>query len=391
MGYDEALEWLFSTQKFGIKLGLGNTLRLLEALGNPHHAIPCFHVAGTNGKGSVCAMLDEALRQPNHPVGLYTSPHLVDFTERIRIDGCPASREAVADGLTRLRELTATWSPSPTFFEFTTVLAFDIFRAAGCRTLVIETGMGGRLDATNVVDPVVSVLTPIGMDHAQWLGPTPAAIAGEKAGIIKPGRPAVSAPQIPEVTAVFELAAQSAGSPLSFVTQPWDGPLSLRGPHQRWNASLAMAAMEAACRKTQGFGAAMERVSWPGRFQIVRNKWVLDGAHNPHAAKALAAAWRESFGDTRAPVIFGCLADKDPVEILAELQPIASTFHFVPVASERAADPHALLNPCGTHAHIHESPHEAIRELASAPGPVLISGSLFLVGEVLEILQQGSP
>lgn len=387
MGYDEAIDWLFSTQKFGIKLGLENIRRLLRESGDPHRASPCIHVAGTNGKGSVCAMLDRALRGPGGPVGLYTSPHLVDFAERIRIDGVPVSRESIAGGLGRLRALTESWSPSPTFFEYATALAFDLFRDAGCRILVIETGMGGRLDATNVVDPLVSVLTPIGMDHAQWLGPTPAAIASEKAGIIKPGRPAVSAPQIPEVADVFERAALAAGSSLEFVSEPWPGRVSLHGPHQKWNAALAFAALRAAGLDTGTFSAAIERVSWPGRFQIVGDRWVLDGAHNPHAAKALVGAWREVFGSARAPVIFSCLDDKEPVEILDELRTIAASFHIVPVASERAGDPQALLDMAGPIGRLHPSPAAAIRELSASSGPVLITGSLFLVGEALQILR----
>ncbi|MGA1130574.1 MAG: bifunctional folylpolyglutamate synthase/dihydrofolate synthase, partial [Chthoniobacterales bacterium] len=201
MNFREALAWLYAAQTFGIKLGLENTRRLLSAIGDPQDRMSFIHVAGTNGKGSVCAMLDAVLREGGMRPGLYTSPHLVDFSERIRVGGAPIPDEAVAEGLSLLRASSADWDHQPTFFELATVLAAWWFDRSGVGVAIWETGMGGRLDATNVVTPLVSVIAPVGMDHQQWLGSTPAAIAAEKAGIIKPGIPVVSSPQVEEVRA----------------------------------------------------------------------------------------------------------------------------------------------------------------------------------------------
>ena len=189
MTYEESLGWLYSTQQFGIKLGLDNIRRLLKALGDPHEHLSFLHVAGTNGKGSVCAMLEAILRAADHKTGLYTSPHLIDFRERIRVGGNKIPREATSRGLENLRRLAASWDHSPTFFEFATALALQHFAESDCEFVVLETGMGGRLDATNAVMPVVSVITPIALDHTRWLGKTVAEVAWEKAGIIKPSVP----------------------------------------------------------------------------------------------------------------------------------------------------------------------------------------------------------
>ena len=385
-GYEDALGWLYSTQRFGIKLGLENISRLMQELGNPHLVCPCFHVAGTNGKGSVCAMIAEALRVGGLRVGLYTSPHLVDFAERIRIDGEKVSKGRVAEGLRRLRKLTEGWAVSPTFFEYTTALAFEVFREEGCEVLVVETGMGGRLDATNVVEPEVAVLTPVGIDHARWLGASEVEIAGEKAGIMKAGRRAVSAPQREDVGRVFKRVAEERGVDLVFVDKPWEGELALYGSHQRWNASLAKAALEVAGYEVGGFEDAMRRVRWPGRFQELGGGWVLDGAHNPHALAALVDAWRERFGELRVPVVFGCLADKDSEGMLEVLRPVVSELHLVPVCSERACEPGGLRVPVGIVARRWDDLGKALEEVGRGGSRVLVTGSLFLVGEVLERL-----
>ena len=247
MNYAGALAWLYGTQTFGIKLGLENTLRLLAAAGNPHERLRFLHVAGTNGKGSTCAMMDAILRAAGYRSGLYTSPHLVDFRERIRLDGAMIPEDAVAEGLTLLREAAETRDHAPTFFELTTVLAAWWFARQSPDYVVWETGMGGRLDATNAVTPEVAVITPIGMDHEKWLGDTIEEIAGEKAGVIKSRVPAVSAPQVPEVRAVIEARAADAGMSPVFVSEPWSGEVScLSGSHQRWNAALACSALRAA-------------------------------------------------------------------------------------------------------------------------------------------------
>jgi dihydrofolate synthase/folylpolyglutamate synthase len=384
--YEESLAWLDSTRVFGIKLGLANTRLLLEGLENPQDSLAFFHVAGTNGKGSVCAMLDALLRSAGLRTGLYTSPHLVDFRERIRVDGEKISREAVADGLTKIRAISADWDRQPTFFEITTVLAIAYFAAQGCRAVVLETGMGGRLDATNAVTPAVSVLTPIALDHRQWLGNTIAEIAQEKAGIIKPGVPVVSAPQDASAAEVLEGQAARLGSPLEFVTEPLENvPVRLRGSHQKLNAALAVTAVARAgiALDDVTVRAALADVRWPGRFQIVDHRVVLDGAHNPHAAESLVVNWREHFGQERPVVILGALEDKEYPVIIEKLEGLASEFYFVPVKSFRSASPESLQVACQIPNTVFASAQEA---LAASRGLTLVTGSLFLVGEVMSLL-----
>jgi dihydrofolate synthase/folylpolyglutamate synthase len=383
--YQESLAWLYSTQQFGIKLGLENTTRLLEDLGNPHDAFRILHVAGTNGKGSVCAMLDAILRRAGHRTGLYTSPHLIDFRERIRVDGRMIAREAVAAGLTRIRDLSSGWDHSPTFFEITTVLALEHFAASGCEYVVLETGMGGRLDATNAVTPVVSVITPVAMDHSEWLGDTIAAIAGEKAGIIKPGVPTVSAPQRTEAA---EVIRARAGQAVTFVTEPWTGELPLEGEHQKWNAAAAVAALQAAgIYPAAGVvNEALREVRWPARFQRVGPNLVVDGAHNPHAADALVKAWRTVFPGKKAVVVFGALRDKDYEQMIDRLGEIASEFWFAPVTSARAADLASLAPLTSVRSKSFDSLSDALGGMTDVGGPYLITGSLFLAGEALQRL-----
>ncbi|MDD5198475.1 MAG: bifunctional folylpolyglutamate synthase/dihydrofolate synthase [Terrimicrobiaceae bacterium] len=387
MNYPEALAWLYSTQQFGIKLGLENTRRLLAILGNPERECRFLHVAGTNGKGSVCAMLDAVLRAAGHRTGLYTSPHLADFRERIRVDGEWIPEADVARFLTGLREAVRDWPHAPTYFELVTALAIRRFADAACDYVVLETGMGGRLDATNAVTPIVSVITPISMDHAQWLGDTLEKIAGEKAGILKPGVPAVSAPQADEVRRVL-----IAHAPVAFIdgSLAQDIPINLRGSHQRRNAALALAALDAA--EIEVSDAAMRTglatVDWPGRFQEV-GRFVLDGAHNTHGCAQLVQTWREIFGDEKATVIFGALRDKTCAEMIAALAPLAESFWFVPVASARSETPKNLAATAD--GRVFMTLADAVREAGRQEGRVLVTGSLFLVGEALGILASIKP
>ena len=395
MNYGDALAWLYGTQTFGIKLGLDNARRLLAASGNPQDRLRFVHVAGTNGKGSVCAMLDSVLRSAGIRCGLYTSPHLVGFRERIRLDGSEIPEDAVAEGLSLLRETSAGWDHAPTFFELTTVLAAWWLAREGADIVVWETGMGGRLDATNVVTPLVSVITPIGLDHQQWLGPTLAAIAEEKAGILKPGVPAVSAPQPEEVRVVLEARAAEIRTGLRFVDGIYDGPLGLRGEHQRRNAALALAALDAAglvpdpAARRRGLAS----VRWPGRFEVIGTGLVVDGAHNPQATGVLVQAWRSVFVRTKARLVFGALGDKNLASMLADLRCIADEIWLVPVASPRSAvisDLHALAVAAGFRM-IHDGTlADALAAARSGSGPVLVTGSLFLAGEALALLR-GQP
>lgn len=389
MNYREALAWLYGTQTFGIKLGLDNTRRLMAAAGNPHTRLQFIHVAGTNGKGSVCAMADSVLREAGMRCGLYTSPHLVDFRERIRVDGAMITEEEAASGLTLLREAAADWDHAPTFFELATVLAAWWFDRVAADIVVWETGMGGRLDATNVVTPLVSVITPVGLDHEKWLGDTLAAIAAEKAGIVKRGVPVVSAPQSQEVLDVIGAKAETERARLIVVEKPREGDVGLVGAHQKWNAALALAALDAANlvpddgTRARGLAAA----KWPARFQCIGEHLVVDGAHNVPAAHALVDAWRSRFGSTKARLVFGALEDKKPEELLAVLRAVSDEIVFVPVNNVRAAPVRQLKEAAATCGFSVIDEDTLAGVLAPAPVlPTLVTGSLFLAGEALALL-----
>jgi len=395
MSYREAIDWLYGLQVHGVKLGLENTRRLCEALGietssnDRRHFI---HVAGTNGKGSVCAMLAAICCAMGRRTGLYTSPHLVSFRERIRLGPNRIPEEHVADGLARIKALAAGWDHVPTFFEVTTVLALAWFQSQGAEIVVLETGMGGRLDSTNIVAPAVSVLTPIGFDHMQYLGGTLAEIAGEKAGIIKPGVPVISAPQLPEAERILRERAIATGTSLRFIQQPIgdDWPLALAGQHQRWNAALAFAALIAMGMRPEPriVRAAFEHVEWPGRFQRVGARIVIDGAHNPPAAAQLAATWRAEFLEDKATLVLGMLGDKDIAGVIAAIAPIAARIICVPVRSPRAlstADLARVVREQAPSVAVTEASSFAagLAEAEGQSGPILIAGSLFLVGQAL--------
>ncbi len=390
--FQEELGWLYSTQLFGIKLGLENVRRLLEALGLPDAGARVLHVAGTNGKGSTCAFLDSLCRAGGWRTGLFTSPHLVSFTERIRVDGVPIPEEEAAVRIRSLRERVAGWENPPTFFELTLALALDWFRACGVQIIVLETGMGGRLDATNAVPSAVSVITPVDYDHMQWLGDTLEKIAAEKAGIIKPGVPVISAPQAPEAAAVIAATALEKNAPLTVVEYPLDGwELGLSGPHQRWNAALALAALQAA--QLVPFKAALREAlrdaRWPGRFQRVGGA-VIDGAHNPHGARALVEAWREAFGGAKTTVIFGAVALKNHAAILDILEPLAGRWIFTTVRSPRAV-PAAELAAARPGATVTADLGEAlalVQGAGDAAVPYLVCGSLYLAGEAISLLEK---
>ena len=389
MKFEEALDWLNDAQFTGIKLGLENTIRLLEAMGNPQERLRFIHVAGTNGKGSVCAMLDSCLRAAGHKTGLYTSPHLVDFRERIRVDGAMIPTTETAAGLTRLREASSDWEHKPTFFELATVLAMDHFARSGCDVVVLETGMGGRLDSTNAVRPLVSVITPIAMDHMNWLGDTLSKIAAEKAGIIKQCVPVVSAPQQAAAAEVLQSKARETGSVLRIVEKPADVPVALAGPHQLWNAAVAIAALEVSglnCPPA-AIQKGLSSVKWPARFQRVGDRFVIDGAHNEHSAQALVSTWIEVFGNQRASIVFGALLDKEYANMLRLLEKIGHQCFFVPVQSERSEDPaHFKKSTDLPASEFHDLP-SAIKAASETSSPILITGSLFLAGEALALLE----
>ena len=389
MKYKEALAWLYSLQRFGIKLGLENIRRLIAEMHVDLGGARVIHVAGTNGKGSVCAMIDSICRAQKYRTGLFISPHLVTFRERIRIDGEMISENEVAAGLTSIRKLVADWEPHPTFFEIATALALKHFIEAKIDIVILETGLGGRLDATNAVQSNVAVITPIALDHEKWLGDSLEKIANEKTGIIKAQTPVVSAPQLPEADKAIRGRATECEAPLEFVEQVYDkSPIALRGEHQKLNAAIAIAAIRAA--NVEIDEAAVTRglatVEWPGRFQCWDKRTVIDGAHNPAAARILTQTWRQIFGDERATLILAILSDKDLHGICEALAPIANSVLLPKIRSERAADPidlQTVFVDLGRKAEISASFADAFGKAREQRDPVLITGSLHFAGEAL--------
>jgi len=406
LNYKQALAWLYSLQRFGIKLGLENIQRLLDELGleslrstcAPNTSTKVIHVAGTNGKGSVCTMIDSICRAQGYRTGLFISPHLITFRERIRVNGETISEAAVADGLTMIRDLIADWDPHPTFFEVTTALALKHFGDAKIDIAILETGLGGRLDATNAVQSDVSVITPIDLDHEKWLGNTLAQIAGEKAGIIKPGVPVVSAPQQPQAEKIIRARATECGSPLKFVNETYHrSPVALRGEYQKQNAAVAIAAIQAANIPVgeKAIMRGLTAIEWPARFQKWDERTIIDGAHNPSAARILAQTWREVFGDQKATLVLAVLSDKDLRGICEAITPIAASILLPKIRSERAAAPGELAKMFSVITlslphFISSTIGDALMLARAQPNPILITGSLHFAGEVLAHLR-GKP
>jgi dihydrofolate synthase / folylpolyglutamate synthase len=423
LSYKEALAWLYSLQRFGIKLGLENIGRLIADLHVDLHHARVIHVAGTNGKGSVCAMIDSICRAQNYRTGLFISPHLVTFRERIRISGEMIPENDVAKGLKEIRDLVRDWDPHPTFFEVTTALALKYFADNKIDIVILETGLGGRMDATNAVQSDVSVITPIALDHQNWLGDSLPQIASEKAGIIKPGVPIVSAPQPPAAEKVIRARSAECDAPLQFVSEVYTkSPIALRGEHQKLNAAIAIAAISMLSKldrlKQSSFNgpkidideAAIARglatVEWPGRFQCWDERTVIDGAHNPAAARVLAETWREVFGDQHATLILAILSDKDLGGICEQLLPIVDSVVLPKIRSERAADPEEIAkilsripffcragaSPAGNRSgcptiSITASIADAIDSARAKSNPILLTGSLHFAGEALACLR----
>lgn len=403
---DDLWRWLHAAQSRGVQPGLERMERLLAALGNPENHLQCLHVAGTNGKGSVCAFAESMLRAEGYRTGLYTSPHLVNFEERIKIEGVPASKAEIEIGIARLRSVTSGWSEEelPTYFELVTALAFDLFERAGCDIIVLETGLGGKLDATNTAPKIACAITPIALDHCEWLGETLTQIAWEKAGILRSGIPVVIAPQEEEAAEAFRSAVRKIGTPSFWSSGEFplhDLRLGLAGSHQRRNAVVALELL-----KVAGFELSegsvrkgLAEVSWPGRFQrLFKQGWnaelILDGAHNLHAVRQLVETWCEEFGDRRYRLIFGALSDKDPEALLAVLAPLAEEIWLVPVASPRSFSFNEYGTGSGRPYRLCGSLKEAMKialgcseeSATTRSAPVLLTGSLFLVGEALALL-----
>lgn len=396
MDYQTAIDWLYAARLRGIKLGLDNTHRLLEGLGHPEHRLRILHVAGTNGKGSTCAMMANICRAAGFRTGLFTSPHLVNFCERILINGVMASKATVADELTRIRRVCKNWQTAPTFFELTTALALEIFSQNHIELAVLETGMGGRLDATNACQPVACAITPISLDHTKWLGDSLAAIASEKAGIIKPQTPVVSAPQEAVAMEVIRRRAEELAAPLVCVEEPWPHqPANLTGLHQRWNAAVAVATCQAAgiSLSEERLRTALDTTEWPGRFQRIGDWLILDGAHNEASATTLAATWRESFPDVKPLLVLGVVADKDVASICKSLAALSDCAIATTPLSERALPASSLAkeilqaNP-SMQVEVESDPIRAIHMARQHGRITLVAGSLFLVGALLAHLER---
>lgn len=423
MGYEESLRYLYGLERLGVRLGLDNVLRLLDRLGNPHVSLPSVHVAGSKGKGSVCAFLDAVLRKAGYRVGLYTSPHLVRFNERIQVGG-----EAISDDdVVRLTEAIRPHAEAmrsqgeayqPTFFEFTTALAFLYFQEREVEMAVVEVGMGGRLDATNVLQPRVAVITHIEREHTEYLGKTIHRIAREKAGIVKRGVPLWTVDQ--KALGVIARRCEEVGAPLHVVGRDIrvervsnglegqtftlsDGEdrsyrIPLLGTYQPENAALAYGALRSlgaagwpvgrrALR--EGFGATR----WPARFEVVSHDptVVVDSTHTPEGARHLRETLEEVFPGRKVLVVLGVLEDKNPRGIAAALAPAVRHFVLTQPDTERAFPATAAAKALGrTDATVVTPVAKAVEYALQEAGPtevVLITGSLYTAGEALTFLE----
>ena len=427
MTYHEALTYLGQTRRFGMKLGLEPMHELAQALGSPQDGLRFIHLAGTNGKGSTAAFCESCLRASGFRVGLYTSPHLVSVRERIQIDRVSISEAGFVEGMSVVREAVEARLKEVTFFELMTALALWYFSREKVDWVVWETGLGGRLDATNIVQPKICLITNIGLDHQQYLGESLASIAAEKAGIIKHQVPVISAVEPGEAAEVIAQRAREEGSRLTLVQRDMtvedlgqrghkqiariDGhefALGLVGPHQIRNAACAVEAMwqiraNEHAISDEAIARGLEATVWPGRFEILSEKplIVLDGAHNPAGMKMLVETWRTFLAarygwspaeiEGRAHLVFASVAEKDISEMAPLLRPLAKEVSLVRLANERGAEPALLASAfAGLPCACYDSVAGAWQNLAKAPveSVTLITGSLFLVGEMLARRQE---
>jgi dihydrofolate synthase / folylpolyglutamate synthase len=416
MNYPESVRFLYAlgNEIKTAKFGLERIRTVLDALGDPQRGVRFVHVAGTNGKGSTSAMIEAALRTAGQRTGLYTSPHLAEPTERIRIDGTPVTAERFARAFERVHEKSEELLAAgaidlhPTYFETVTAMAFVLFRESGVDRVVLEVGLGGRLDATNVIEPELCVITPVDFDHEQFLGNTIEAIAGEKAGILKPGAPAVFARQRPEAERVLVDTAARLGCPFRrtadvqitgvemdargsrFVLNGRELVCPLAGQHQVENAITAALALDQLEAPPDGIAQTV----WPGRLEHVADapEIILDGAHNPAGARALAAYIERFYSGRRIWMVYGSMRDKAVEEITGTLFPLASEVVVTAPHFGRAlrADAVREMWP-GANVRATEDLAAAltlIRAEAQPTDAVFITGSLFVVGEARPLLVQ---
>jgi dihydrofolate synthase/folylpolyglutamate synthase len=396
--------YLAGLQPLAMRFGLERMERALAALGHPERAYDVLHVGGTNGKGSTCAMAAAALAAAGHRVGLYTSPHLVRFNERIQVDGAAIDDAALAAAVDEIRR-ACPWHEAGdeadrlTYFEFATLAGLLHFARAGIRVAVLEVGLGGRFDATNAVVPRVAAVARIGLDHTQLLGDTVEQIAFEKAGIFKAGVPAVvHAHQPPGVLETLRAEARRRGAPFTVAPADWAGPLALVGAHQRGNAALAAAALRELSRAgvpipEEALSRGIAGARWPGRLEEVEGV-LLDGAHNPDGAAALAAAFAALRRGRAVELVFGVLSDKDHLGMLAAIAGSVRRLHAAAPATPRArpaAEVRAAAAALGVDADAHAGVAEAIacaRRAAADGAVVAVAGSLYLVGEARALLHE---
>lgn len=413
-GYQEAVRYLYSLQKYGIKFGLSKTSNLLRTLGNPHKGQKYIHIGGTNGKGSVAAFIASILEETGLKVGLYTSPHLVRFTERFRINRVEITREKAAELIEELRNASAHEEP-PTFFEATTAMALAYFARENTDIAIMEVGMGGRLDATNVITPLVSVITNISKEHEFFLGSRLLDIAGEKGGIIKERVDVVTGATQLSVIRLFESICKAKTAPMwrlgkdiryrttgsglhySGLNRQFNGlRLGLKGKFQSRNGALALAAIERLEQKgyevtSQNIREGLEKSIWPGRMQVVANNptIILDGAHNPSAMKALADSIKAGLRFRQIILVIGVMEDKEIGQILRRIVPISDYIIYTRPVYYRAASPETImaegarLGKPGEIVPLLTEAIEKAREIADPRDLIVICGSLFTVGEAM--------
>lgn len=403
--YSETLQFLYGLRPTGDKIGLETTLELAALHGNPHRDLTFIHVAGTNGKGSTCAMLESIYRHSNLKVGLYTSPHLSAFGERIQINRHLLPPATTVQYVDRIRQSLPQLSTSPSFFELLTILAVSYFKEEQCDLVIWETGLGGRLDSTNIVTPAASIITPIGLDHQQWLGNTLEKIAREKAGIIKPGVPVITSVTTPSLLQILQSTADEQGAPLHQVTpnsrlplDPSSLQLSLPGSHQVSNAALAIKATQLLAEEfpvtADDLKTGLENTYWPGRCEFAKDAtgrmFLLDGAHNPSAALALIETLESKFPTASPTLIIGMFEDKQIEEVTATLAQRCQSIYTTPVESDRTVTSETLASLCKSTnpaAAVHSC--ESLETAIERSGPAeltIITGSLHLIGQARDLL-----
>ena len=399
-----ALSYLFDLEQFGIKFGLDNITALVDRLGRPDRAFHSVHIAGTNGKGSVTAMIDAALRAAGYRSARYTSPHLIDIRERFVIDGRPVSAQALDAAIVAVRAAAdslracGVLKADPTYFEVTTAVAFELFREAAVDIAVLEVGLGGRLDATNVVSPIVTAITTIAFDHEQYLGSTLADIAREKAGIIKPGVPVVVGDIEPEAMHVIEQIARDRGAPVVRARQDRGLAVGLRGMHQLANAAVAVGVIDVLngleprvfAVPAAAVATGLAQPAWPGRLDLRQlsdgREILLDAAHNPAGARALASYLQTS---ATMPLVFAVMQDKDVGSMLQILLPAVDRLVLTRASNRRSADPAELARLARAidpemAVSIEPSPAAAIAAAWRMSPRIVAAGSIFLLGDVMK-------